>query len=93
MRPPQRRDKEEERTYNLQWSLLIEENERRQTEKQSEYGSQRSRKITKCTMSRKPREQGASGRQVDTTGSKSTERLQKIRTANDHWVRQYGGRP
>ena len=33
MRPPQRRDKEEERTYNLQWSLLIEKNERRQRQK------------------------------------------------------------
>lgn len=58
--------------------------------KDTEYGSQRSRKITKCMVSRKPGEQGVSGRQVEI---KSTGCLQKIRTASDHRFRQSRGHP
>lgn len=61
-----------------------------QIEKDTEYGSQRSRKITKCMVSRKPGEQGVSGRQVET---KSTACLQKIRTASDHRFWQSRGHP
>lgn len=61
-----------------------------QIEKDTEYGSQRSRKITKCMVSRKPGEQGVSGRQVET---KSTECLQEIRTASNHRFWQSRGHP
>lgn len=52
--------------------------------KETQYRDQRSRKIIKCMVSHKPKEQNVSERQVETTVSKSTKRLRKIRTANDH---------